>query len=206
MTKIKKSKKMLIMKKDGKSKKMFIMKKDGKSEKKVDYEKNSKKINYMAICSVLTTVAMVFSYIDSLIPIPIPIPGVKIGISNIAIITVLYVVGIKEAIVINILRIVLTSILFGNITSFWFSITGGIFSILVMVLLKKIDVFSTVGVSVAGGVSHNIGQIAAAVIIMETNAILYYLPVLLVTGTITGVVIGIAAAMVIKRVRMGFMK
>lgn len=185
---------------------MFIMKKDGKSEKKVDYEKNSKKINYMAMCGILTTVAMVFSYIDSLIPIPIPIPGVKIGISNIAIITVLYVVGIKEAIVINILRIVLTSILFGNITSFWFSITGGIFSILVMVLLKKIDIFSTVGVSVAGGVSHNIGQIAAAVIIMETNVILYYLPVLLVTGTITGVVIGIVAAMVIKRVRMDFMR
>ncbi len=165
-------------------------------------KKNSKKVKNIALCGVLTTLAMIFSYIDSLISIPIPVPGVRIGISNIAIITVLYMVGIKEAVIVNVLRITLTSILFGNITSFWFSIAGGILSIAVMILLKKIDIFSMVGVSVAGGVSHNIGQIIAAVLLMETNAIFYYLPVLLITGTVTGVVIGIVAAMVLRRLKL----
>lgn len=165
-------------------------------------EKNSKKVKNIAMCGVLTTLAMIFSYIDSLISIPIPVPGVRLGISNIAIITVLYIVGVKEAIIVNILRIALTSILFGNITSFWFSISGGILSIAVMIFLKKIDIFSTVGVSVAGGVSHNIGQIIAAVILMETSAILYYLPVLLITGTITGIAVGIVAVMVLKRLKI----
>lgn len=165
-------------------------------------EKNSKKVKNIAMCGVLTTLAMIFSYIDSLILIPIPVPGVRIGISNIAIITVLYIVGVKEAIFVNILRIALTSILFGNATSFWFSITGGMLSIVVMILLKKLDIFSTVGVSVAGGVSHNIGQIIAAVIIMETDAILYYLPVLFITGTVAGIVVGVVAAMVLKRLKI----
>lgn len=165
-------------------------------------EKNSKKVKNIAMCGVLTTLAMIFSYIDSLILIPIPVPGVRIGISNIAIITVLYIVGVKETIFVNILRIALTSILFGNATSFWFSITGGMLSIVVMILLKKLDIFSPVGVSVAGGVSHNIGQIIAAVIIMETNAILYYLPVLLITGTVAGIVVGVVAAMVLKRLKI----
>lgn len=165
-------------------------------------KKNSKKVKNIALCGVLTTLAMIFSYIDSLISIPIPVPGVRIGISNIAIITVLYMVGIKEAVIVNVLRITLTSILFGNITSFWFSIAGGILSIVVMILLKKIDIFSMIGVSVAGGVSHNIGQIIEAVLLMETNAIFYYLPVLLITGTVTGVVIGIVAAMVLRRLKL----
>ena len=152
------------------------------------------------MCGILTTLANIFSYIDSLISIPIPVPGVRIGISNIAIITVLYIVGVKEAVIVNILRITLTSILFGNITSFWFSITGNV-KYCYYGSFEKIDTFSMVGVSVAGGVSHNIGQIIAAVLIMETNAILYYLPVLLITGTFTGIIIGIVAAMVLKRLK-----
>ncbi len=165
-------------------------------------EKNSKKVKNIAMCGVLTTLAMIFSYIDSLISIPIPVPGVRLGISNIVIITALYIVGVKEAMIVNILRIVLTSILFGNATSFWFSITGGMLSIIVMILLKKIELFSIVGISVASGVSHNIGQIIAAVIIMETHAILYYLPVLLITGTVAGIVVGVVAAMILKRLKI----
>lgn len=165
-------------------------------------EKNSKKVKNIAMCGVLITLSMIFSYIDSLISIPIPVPGVRLGISNIVIITALYIVGVKEAITVNILRITLTSILFGNATSFWFSITGGMLSIVVMILLKKIELFSTIGVSVAGGVTHNIGQIMAAVIIMETDAILYYLPVLLITGTFTGIVVGVLTAMVLKRLKI----
>jgi len=165
-------------------------------------DKNKKKVKNITMCGVLTTLAMIFGYIDSLISMPVPVPGIKLGISNIAVITVLYVVGIKEAVFVNILRIVLTSILFGNFTSFIFSISGGILSILIMIILKKIDIFSTVGVSVSGGVMHNIGQIIAAIIVMGSPAILYYLPILLITGVITGVIIGIAAAMVIERVKL----
>lgn len=159
-----------------------------------------KRVRRITICGVLTALAMIFSYIESLIPIPVPIPGIKLGIANIAIITVLYIVGTWEAIAINLLRITLTAILFGNMNTFLFSMAGGMLSILVMILLKRIGKFSMIGVSIAGGVSHNIGQIIAAVILMDSSAIAYYLPVLFVAGIITGVVIGIVGGMVTTRV------
>lgn len=149
---------------------------------------------------VLTALAMIFSYIESMIPIPVPIPGIKLGIANIAIITVLYVLGSRQAVLINLLRITLTAVLFGNFNSFLFSMAGGIFSLAVMILLKHMKAFSIIGVSVAGGVCHNIGQITAAVFLMNTSAIYYYLPVLLVAGIITGIVIGVAGGLVIQRV------
>lgn len=149
---------------------------------------------------VLTALAMIFSYIESMIPIPVPIPGIKLGIANIAIITVLYVLGSRQAVLINLLRITLTAVLFGNFNSFLFSMAGGIFSLAVMILLKHMKAFSIIGVSVAGGVCHNMGQITAAVFLMNTSAIYYYLPVLLVAGIITGIVIGVAGGLVIQRV------
>lgn len=159
-----------------------------------------KRVRRITICGVLTALAMIFSYIESLIPIPVPIPGIKLGIANIAIITVLYIVGTWEAIAINLLRITLTAILFGNMNTFLFSMAGGMLSILIMILLKRIGKFSMIGVSIVGGVSHNIGQIIAAVILMDSSAIAYYLPVLFVAGIITGVVIGIVGGMVTTRV------
>ena len=120
----------------------------------------------IALCGVLTALAMIFSYIESVIPVPIPVPGIKLGVANIAVITILYVLGVKEAIVINLLRIVLTSLLFGNVNSFLFSISGAALSLTIMIIMKKLDFFSCLGVSVCGGVMHNIGQIIAAVFIM----------------------------------------
>ena len=155
----------------------------------------------IALCGVLTALAMIFSYIESVIPVPIPVPGIKLRIANIAVITILYVLGVKEAIVINLLRIVLTSLLFGNVNSFLFSISGAALSLTIMIIMKKLDFFSCIGVSVCGGVMHNIGQIIAAVFIMGSEAIVFYLPVLIVSGVFTGVVIGVVSGIVAKHVR-----
>lgn len=155
----------------------------------------------IALCGVLTALAMIFSYIESVIPVPILVPGIKLGVANIAVITILYVLGVKEAIVINLLRIVLTSLLFGNVNSFLFSISGAALSLTIMIIMKKLDFFSCIGVSVCGGVMHNIGQIIAAVFIMGSEAIVFYLPVLIVSGVFTGVVIGVVSGIVAKRVR-----
>ena len=160
--------------------------------------KNTGRTKKIALGGILTALAMIFSYIESLIPIPLPVPGVKLGIANIAIISVLYLLGSGQALLVNLLRITLTAVLFGNFNSFLFSMAGGMLSLLV--LLKKSGHFSIVGVSVAGGVFHNVGQITAAVFLMDTTAIYYYLPVLLIFGIVTGIIIGLMGGYVTQRV------
>ena len=161
--------------------------------------KNTGRTKKIALGGILTALAMIFSYIESLIPIPLPVPGVKLGIANIAIISVLYLLGSGQALLVNLLRITLTAVLFGNFNSFLFSMAGGMLSLLVMVILKKSGHFSIVGVSVAGGVFHNIGQLIVAAVVVETFSVTYYFPVLLVAGLLTGLVIGIVAEMMLKR-------
>lgn len=160
------------------------------------------KTGTIAVCGVLTALAMIFSYIESLIPIPLPIPGIRLGVANIAVLTVLYIVGWREALIINVIRISLTAVLFGNLNSFLFSMAGGMLSMLAMIILKHLK-FSMTGVSVAGGVAHNIGQIVAAIYIMGSSAIIYYLPVLIITGVFTGIIIGILGVLITERVRLG---
>ena len=162
--------------------------------------KNTGRTKKIALGGILTALAMIFSYIESLISIPLPVPGVKLGIANIAIISVLYLLGSGQALLVNLLRITLTAVLFGNFNSFLFSMAGGMLSLLVMVILKKSGHFSIVGVSVAGGVFHNVGQITAAVFLMDTTAIYYYLPVLLIFGIVTGIIIGLMGGYVTQRV------
>ena len=161
--------------------------------------KNTGRTKKIALGGILTALAMIFSYIESLIPIPLPVPSVKLGIANIAIISVLYLLGSGQALLVNLLRITLTAVLFGNFNSFLFSMAGGMLSLLVMVILKKSGHFSIVGVSVAGGVFHNIGQLIVAAVVVETFSVTYYFPVLLVAGLLTGLVIGIVAEMMLKR-------
>lgn len=156
-------------------------------------KKNSRLV---AFCGVFTALAMIFSYVEMLLPISIGVPGAKLGLANIAVLVVLYVAGGRTAFCVDILRIVLTSILFGNMAAFIFSISGGMLSIIVMILLKKSSRFSMLGVSVAGGTAHNIGQIAAAAVVVGTAKIAYYLPVLLITGVITGIVNGCVAGII----------
>ena len=146
--------------------------------------------------------ALILSYVESRIPAFVAIPGVKVGLANIAVIFVLYKLGTKAAIVISLVRVVIVSMLFGSPVSLIYSLTGAIFSLTVMILLKKLTPLKEVTVSVSGGIMHNVGQIVAASFLLETNVVVYYLPFLILSGTIAGIVIGAAAALLIKRVKI----
>lgn len=155
----------------------------------------TKKIAYTGM---FTALAFVFSYIESLLPINLGIPGVKLGLANLVVIVALYLTSIKAACILSLVRIVLMGFTFGNPASMIYSLAGGALSLVVMVLAKKIKFFSVTGVSVLGGVSHNIGQILIAIVVVETTSLLYYLPILILSGTIAGVLIGILASVIIR--------
>ena len=144
---------------------------------------------------------MLLSYIESRVPAFVSIPGIKVGLANIAVIFALYKFGVKEAAAISIIRVLLLSTLFGTPVSFIYSVTGAVLSLTVMVILKKLTPLSEVGVSVFGGVTHNIGQIGAACVMLSTNVVIYYLPFLLLSGTVAGIAVGIISALLVKRVR-----
>lgn len=156
----------------------------------------TKKVAYGGLFLAL---ALVASYVEMLIPIQLGIPGVKIGLANGVIMVLLYMVNLKETYAVSLARIVLSGFLFGNLMMILYSLAGGMLSLTVMALLKKIGGFSPVGVSVAGGVSHNIGQLAVAMLVLETGKLVYYFPVLLISGTIAGIAIGLIAGEIIKR-------
>lgn len=149
---------------------------------------------------LMIALAFVLSYIESMIPINIGIPGIKAGFSNIVVIFALYVYGAVVAFGIAIVRIILVGLTFGSFASLMYSFAGGILSFAVMYILKKIDIFSVNGVSVAGGVSHNIGQIIVAIVVLKTKLLVYYLPALIISGTIAGIVVGMAGGLLIKRI------
>ena len=160
---------------------------------------NVRKLTCLAL---IVSFAMILSYIEAKIPVFVAIPGVKMGLANIAVIFVLYKMGAKEAAVVSVLRIFLISMLFGNVESLFFSLMGGLLSFAVMLLLKKLTPLGEVAVSVSGGVMHNVGQIIAAMMLLQTDAVMYYLPFLILSGTIAGVVVGVVSALLIKRVRL----
>jgi len=149
---------------------------------------------------LLIAAAMMLSYIEALIPFYFAIPGIKLGLANAAILVTLYMYGWKEAFLVNVTRILLMGVLFGNIYSFLFSISGGILSMAVMATFLYSRKFSILGVSVAGGIFHNIGQIIFGVIFFRINEFLYYIPVLLLSGLITGALIGILLFEINRRV------
>ena len=159
------------------------------------------KVKKVAVLGLCVALAMIMSYIESLFPLNLAVPGIKMGLANIVIIFLLYRVGFSSACIVSLIRVFLVSMLFGNVMMMAYSIAGAVLSLAVMFVLKKCRKFSVVGVSIAGGVAHNAGQIIMAVILLGAKQIAYYLPVLAVTGTVTGVLIGIAASVVIKRVK-----
>ena len=159
------------------------------------------KVKKVAVLGLCVALAMIMSYIESLFPLNLAVPGIKMGLANIVIIFLLYRVGFSSACIVSLIRVFLVSMLFGNVMMMAYSIAGAVLSLAVMLVLKKCGKFSVVGVSIAGGVAHNAGQIIMAVILLGAKQIAYYLPVLAVTGTVTGVLIGIAASFVIKRVK-----
>jgi heptaprenyl diphosphate synthase len=152
-----------------------------------------------AYLGVFLAVAMICSYIETLIPFSFGIPGVKLGLTNIVVVLMLYCIGARESLLISVVRIVLVGILFGNLISILYSLSGGLLSFLVMLLLKKTGKLGCVSVSVAGGISHNIGQILVAAWIVNSFNILFYIPVLLIAGLLTGLLIGILAQELIVR-------
>ena len=148
--------------------------------------------------AVFVALAMIFSYIEFLIPIPLPFPGVKLGLANLVILIPLYLWGFRAAMAVSLLRIALVGITFGSMATMMYSIAGGVLSLAVMALVKKIRFFSPVGVSVAGGVFHNVGQLVVAVLVVESTKLFFYLPVLLASGGLTGFVIGMLSVQVLQ--------
>jgi heptaprenyl diphosphate synthase len=150
---------------------------------------------------LLIALAFIFSYIETLFPFVFPVPGMKIGLANIVVVTALYELGGRDAFLLSLVRILLVSLTFGGgFSPMMYSLGGGILSAGVMILLQKTGKFSAIGVSVAGGVCHNIGQICVAALILGTAELIYYLPWLMIGGAVTGVLIGIAGAEAVKRV------
>ena len=157
--------------------------------------------NQAAYFGVFTELALIFSYVETLIPINFGIPGVKLGLANLVIVMVLYKTDFKEALLLSVTRVILAGFIFGNLFSILYSLAGGVLSLIVMNALRRRKSFSVIGVSIAGGVSHNIGQLIVAMLVVETSQVGYYLPVLLIAGTLTGAVIGIVCREVLKRVQ-----
>jgi heptaprenyl diphosphate synthase len=142
---------------------------------------------------MLTALAMIFGYVEALVPFHFGLPGVKLGVANIVIVLALYQLPAGQVFAIQVMRIVLVSFLFGNVSMMLYSLAGGILSLLIMLLLKKTNWFSITGISIVGGVSHNLGQLAVALLVVQNLRITFYLPVLLIAGLVTGCLIGMLA-------------
>lgn len=160
------------------------------------------KTKKIAVLALAIALAMILSFVESQIPAFVAIPGIKIGLANIAVVFVLYKLGWKEAVLISLVRVFMVSVLFGTAVSLFYSVAGAVLSLTGMVLLRKTGLFSTVAVSVTGGVLHNVGQILMACLLLETNVIVYYLPFLILSGVIAGVVIGVVSAIMVDRVQV----
>ncbi len=156
----------------------------------------TKKVAFLGLSIAL---AMILSFVESQIPALVAIPGIKVGLPNLVMVFLLYKVGWKETVIVSIIRVVLVSMLFGNVQTMAFGIAGAALSLTGMIILKKLNFFSCIAISVVGGVLHNVGQIIMACLITETAQIAYYLPVLLISGTVAGVVIGLIGGMLVKR-------
>lgn len=159
-----------------------------------------------AVLSMLTGVALMLSYVESLIPLTPGIPGIKPGLGNLAVVLCLYLYGWKEAMSVNLARVLLSSLLFGNLYMVLYSLAGAALSFTAMLAARRLRCFSVVGVSVCGGVFHNIGQLVVAMAVVQTVWVGYYLPWLLAAGCVTGVFIGLAAGEVKKHLPAGLTK
>ena len=162
------------------------------------------KTNKIAFLGLLVVLAFVLSYIEFLLPLNIGIPGAKVGLANLVVMVALYTLGNKNAFILSVVRVVLVGLTFGNLAMMMYSLAGAGLSFLAMVIAKKTKLLSITGVSVLGGVCHNLGQIIVAMFVLETASLVYYLPFLIVIGTISGVVIGILSGMIISRVQRLF--
>ena len=159
----------------------------------------SNKTKRISTYGLLVALAFIFSYIEALIPINLGVPGIKLGLANVVVMIALYKLGAKETFSLALVRVVLVAFTFGNLMMMMYSLAGSILSCIFMILLKKSNQFSMVGVSISGGVMHNVGQILMAIVVLDTVQLYYYLPVLIISGIVTGILIGILGAEIAKR-------
>ena len=158
----------------------------------------------VAFLGVFLALALIFSYIETWIPNVFGVPGIKLGLANIVIVILLFRFGTKEAYGISVARVILAGFLFGNLASILYGLAGAMLSLTVLLLLKKTGKFKVITVSAVGGICHNVGQLIVAILVLENYRISYYLPVLLISGLVTGILIGIVAQEVILRLRMQY--
>ena len=162
----------------------------------------TRRTRILTLLGVCTAAAMVLSYIETLIPVPFAVPGIKLGLANIVTLFLLLKLDWKAAGAVSIIRVLLTGLLLGNAASLAYSFAGALLSIVTMSLLKKLDVFSAVGLSISGGAAHNLGQILMAAVLLGTKQILWWLPALTVSGIVTGIATGAAAALLDKKLKL----
>lgn len=148
---------------------------------------------------VFVALALIFSYVEALIPVFIGVPGMKLGLANLIVVIALYKATKKETILLSIVRVLLAGFMFGNMFSILYSMAGAMLSLITMILLKQCDKFSVVGISIAGGTAHNMGQMIVAMLVIESYSIVYYAPFLLISGVVTGFLIGIVAKEMLAR-------
>lgn len=153
-----------------------------------------------ALLGLFLAFALILGYIEALLPFSFGIPGIKLGLANLSVLLVLYKMGWQEAFLIDVLRILLNGFLFGNLYTILYSMAGGLLSFFVMALCKKTDHFGITGVSMAGGIFHNIGQLFVAAVVVETISIFYYIPPLLLAGVLTGFLIGFLTEQILNRI------
>lgn len=155
----------------------------------------------VALCGLMIAAAFIFSYVESMIPINLGVPGVKAGLANLVTIVSLFLLGAKRTAAITLIRVALVGFTFGSLSMMMYGMAGAVLSFTVMVLLRKTDILGIEGISISGGIAHNVGQLAVAAMVLESGRIFYYLPILLIAGAIAGLVIGIAGALMIVRLR-----
>ncbi|MCQ2080090.1 MAG: Gx transporter family protein [Lachnospiraceae bacterium] len=155
-----------------------------------------KSINKVAYLGVLLAFSLILSYLDSLLMFFSSIPGVKLGLANLSVIVCLYLIDYKYAFILSILKAVLSSLLFGSAFSMIYSLGGAFLSIFFMIIFYKINIIHIITVSIIGGVFHNIGQLLVAIFILKDTSILYYFPILMISGLLTGAILGFVASIV----------
>lgn len=158
----------------------------------------------ITLCAMLSAVAIALAYIELLIPVSTAVPGIKLGLPNLVVLITLYLMGTRYAFAVSMVRIFIVSLLFSGVSGLLYSLAGGLLSFAVMALFCRLRPFGIIGVSVAGAACHNIGQIGVSILLMATPGLLVYLPVLLLTGVVTGIVIGASAWVLLKRLRPVF--
>ena len=155
----------------------------------------------VALCGMMVALAFILSYVEHLIPFNFGIPGVKLGLANLVVLLALYTLDLRDAFVIAVIRIILTGLTVGGLVSMLYSLAGGLLSFLLMAFLSRKKLLGTTGVSICGGIAHNVGQLLVAMCVLETGNVWYYFPVLLISGAVTGTLIGLVGGLMVGRLQ-----